>query len=138
MRGKINNFYLTEKYMTRTLEKSVISKFNETFGFSVRKTADQYCPIDGLCRENKVLLEIKTQKQNFDDFHTCVIGKDKIDYCRRKYPDWTLYVVWTYDDQSVVYQWNKLDNHFLHPRFGNKKYGFKPHYMVSNNCVKSF
>ncbi len=124
--------------MTRALEKSVISKFNEMYGFSVKKCADDFCPIDGLCHDNKVLLEIKTQNQNFNDFSTCVIGKNKIDFCRRRYPHWTLYVVWTYYDETVVYKWNKQDNHTINPRFGNKKYGFKPHYMVSNKCVETF
>jgi len=85
------------------------SLFKSHFGISTKKTKT-FSRFDAICNISKVLLEVKNRSCYVNTYPTSIFPKNKIDYWKKHYPDYSLFFVCCYKDGEYYYEFKEDDN----------------------------
>ena len=98
------------------------------------KSQGKYCPLDGIA--DTACCEIKQRNVFKDTFPTTIIGKNKIDYWKKHFPDIPLYFFVRFDDGDYYYRWNDADDITLDK--GGLKHKPRDYYFVPKEFLVEF
>ncbi len=68
----------------------------------------RFSPLDGIC--DRYVCEIKQRNVKKDAYPTTIIGKNKIDYWKKHFPDRPLYFFVRFQDGDFYYIWDNADD----------------------------
>ena len=85
-------------------EQKNITILSTFFGTLLNKTKANAI-FDFADEGNTIYVELKTRRVNHDQYHTAIIGKNKIDYCSN--PNIRYYFVYQYNDGLYYIQYDK-------------------------------
>ena len=94
----------------------------------------QYCPLDGVAE--LYCCEIKQRNLKKNSFPTTIVGKNKIDYWREKYPERMLYLFFRFEDGDYYYLWN--DEDYIEFDKGGLRHLPRDYYFVPNTLLTEF
>ena len=116
---------LHEKKIKKTIQKHLGIKLKKLKSFSV---------FDMYNKNEKVLVEIKRRYCNSTKYETTMIGYNKIEYLKNKYPNWKGYFFITFNDGSYCCCLNDIDYNVSYSGTYNKGFkDYKNHAFINMN-----
>lgn len=94
----------------------------------------RYCPLDGIA--DTACCEIKQRNVKKDTYPTTIIGKNKIDYWKKHFPDRPLYFFVRFEDGDYYYRWDNADN--ISVDQGGLKHNPRDYYFVPKELLIQF
>jgi len=85
-------------------EKRNINILSTFFGTLLNKTPATHV-FDFTDEAKTIFVELKTRRVNHDQYHTAIIGKNKVDFCNN--PNTRYYFVYQYNDGLYYIEYNK-------------------------------